>query len=320
MDPGSSSSSQPARTVCPVRAQDAAPIRLRFCIGPRTFWSVQRRLVRLTIPLERRALLPDLSGLPPDAEGYLVTGLRADLQLALTDAHPQLSLYRRLAYPRSYASLQDGYDAYLAQFSAKTRSTLRRKVRKLAEVSGGTLDLRSYTAPEQVEDFYRHARAVSASTYQERLLASGLPEGEAALAAMRDLAARDAMRGWILFLDGRPISYLYAPAEGDILLYAYLGYDPDFADLSPGTVLQLEAMRQLMTERRFRMFDFTEGDGQHKRQFATGAVDCVDLLLLRPTFRNRALGRGLLAFDAAVAQAKRLLPAPVRKLARAARR
>jgi CelD/BcsL family acetyltransferase involved in cellulose biosynthesis len=76
-------------------------------------------------------------------------------------------------------------------------------------------------------------------------------------------------------------------------------------------------MRMLMEERRFAWFDFTEGDGQHKRQFATGAVDSLDLLLLRPTFANLAAARTLTGFDGAVALAKRLglkkIAAPLRR-------
>jgi CelD/BcsL family acetyltransferase involved in cellulose biosynthesis len=121
---------------------------------------------------------------------------------------------------------------------------------------------------------------------------------------MRSRAGRDAMRGWLLFVDGAPVSYLYAPAEGDTLIYAYLGYDPAYAEFSPGTVLQLEAMRDLMEEGRFRLFDFTEGEGQHKRQFGTGALECVDLLLLRPSVANSLIGHALGGFDGAVALAK----------------
>jgi hypothetical protein len=71
-------------------------------------------------------------------------------------------------------------------------------------------------------------------------------------------------------------------------------------------VLQLEAMRELMAERKFRLFDFTEGEGQHKRLFATGGVDCVDLLLMRPTLANLLAGHTLNAFDGAVGAAKRV--------------
>ena len=69
--------------------------------------------------------------------------------------------------------------------------------------------------------------------------------------------------------------------------------------------MQLEAMRMLLEEKRFRFFDFTEGDGQHKRQFASGSVPSVDLLLLRDTFANVAAVRSLDTFDGAVSLAKR---------------
>jgi CelD/BcsL family acetyltransferase involved in cellulose biosynthesis len=141
------------------------------------------------------------------------------------------------------------------------------------------------------------------------LLDAGLPSGPEAIAEMREKARRDQLRAWLLFVDGRPISYLYAPAEGDTLIYAHLGYDPNHAEYSPGTVLQLEAMRELMGEGRFRLFDFTEGEGQHKRQFATGGIDCVDLLLVRPTAANLLAGWALNGFDGAVALAKRVVGA-----------
>lgn len=209
----------------------------------------------------------------------------------------------RSSYPRHYASLDQGFEDYLAGFSAKSRSALKRKRRRLEEGCGGRLDVRMYKRADEAEAFYGHARAISALTYQERLLDAGLPVGIDR--KMRELAARDAVRAWLLLVDGRPVSYLYAPARGDCLLYAHLGYDPAFAELSPGTVLQLAAMQMLMEERRFRCFDFTEGDGQHKRLFATGAIPTVDLLLLRPTVANRAAVEALDAFDGGVALAKR---------------
>jgi hypothetical protein len=284
-----------------------AAVALPFRIGARTVWQVRRRLLRVTIPLER-AMTGDIPPLPPsDGDGYLIASLPAGALPALLAAQPGLRPFIRQRYRRFYAQLDRGFDHWLAALSSKSRSTLKRKVRKLADRSGGALDLRCYRTPAEADEFYRHARAVSALTYQERLLRSGLPEGEAALSGMRTLAERDAMRGWILFVDGRPIAYLYAPAAGATLIYAHLGYDPDFADLSPGTVLQYEAMRELMEDRRFRLFDFTEGEGQHKRLFSTGEVECVDLLLLRRTPANLLAGWSLSAFDGGIEAAKAVL-------------
>lgn len=251
--------------------------------------------------------LPDLAPLTPGAAGHFLTALPATFVQPLVTTQPDLKPFVRQSYRRSFAALDTGFDAYLAGFSAKTRSTLKRKLRRFAEQSGGTIDLRCYRTPDEIAEFHAHARLISASTYQEQRFGAGLPDGEAALAHMRAQAARDEIRGWILFLDDRPVSYLHAPSEGETLLYAHLGYDPAFADLSPGTVLQTEAMRMLMEERRFRWFDFTEGDGQHKRLFATGAVDCVDLLLLRRTPANLATGYLLNGVDRSVAAAKAAL-------------
>jgi CelD/BcsL family acetyltransferase involved in cellulose biosynthesis len=286
-------------------SEAAAPqVELPLRIGARKIGRVRRRLVRFGVPLEQALTggAPMLPPLPGGADGYYLRAVPASKSERL--APSGMRSFVRHSYPRHYADLGLGFEAYLATFSAKSRSSLKRKRRKLEERCGGALDVRLYRSPGEMEAFYRSARALSALTYQERLLDAGLPAG--ALGEMQDLARRDEVRAWLLFIDGRPASYLYAPAEGAALRYAYLGYHPDLADLSPGTVLQLEAMRMLMEERRFRWFDFTEGDGQHKRQFATASVDSVDLLLLRPTFANLAAARALAGFDGAIAIAKRL--------------
>ena len=284
-------------------SETALPLR----IGARTVWTLRRRLARRRLTLEEALAgeAPRLAPLGLQEDGYMLTALPAALAQAVGRDHPDLAPFVRQSYVRSYARLDIGYDEYFGTFSAKSRSTLKRKVKKLAERSGGALDVRSYRSEAEIEAFHGLARAVSARTYQEKRLDAGLPAGPEAIATMRALARRGQARGWLLFVDHQPVSYLYAPAEGGTLIYAFLGYDPEFAAFSPGTVLQLEAMRQLMDEGDFCLFDFTEGEGQHKRQFATGGVDCVDLLLVRRTAANLAVGHALNGFDAAVALAKK---------------
>jgi len=279
----------------------AAPSSFPLRVGRRTLWRVELPLARRRLTLEEALAgeLPALPSLPDGAAGYHLTGLPAHLEAPLRAAFRGFRLFVRQRYHRRYAALDGDFDAYLATFSGKSRATLRRKAGKL-----GAFELLTFRTPDEIVAFHSEARAISARSYQERLLEAGLPDGEGAVAAMRALAARHAARGWLLRVDGRAISYLYAPAEGESLVYAHLGYDPEFAARSPGTVLQYEVMRQLMGERRFRWFDFTEGDGEHKRFWSTGSVESVDLLLLRPTAANFAAGHALGAFDRAIAFAK----------------
>jgi hypothetical protein len=180
-------------------------------------------------------------------------------------------------YKHKYTDLTTSFEDYLTGIPPKERSTLRRKVRKLFAECTGEAKVRCYRGPEELSEFYPLARAVSAKTYQERLMKAGLPDTEEFRAEMHDLACRDSARGFLLFVDQTPIAYLYSPAQDSILFYDHLGYDADYAKWSPGTVLQYLAFEELFRERRFNIFDFEEGDGQHKRLFSTHEAKCADV-------------------------------------------
>lgn len=298
----------------------AVAIPLRFQLGARTVAAIPRRLIRVARSLDDvlRGSLPVLASLPADADGYLVTSLPADLVGAL-DVRGML-LFVRQRYVRYHADLRIGEDAWLATLSGSARSGLKRKTKRLAAASGGTIDIRRYATPAELAVFHPLARIVSAATYQERLLSSGLPDGQDALRRLASLAGEDRLRGWLMFLDDAPIAYLCCTADGESLRYDHVGHDPAHNDLSPGAVLHYAAMRQLFAD-RFARFDFTEGEGQHKRQFATGGTACVDLLLLRPTIVNRLTVAALGRFDGAAAWAKRTVAHPrLARLAKAIRR
>ena len=281
----------------------AVAVKLPLRVGARTIGSFRRSLVRVSCSLETAlsGLVPPLPALPDTADGYLLGGMPVAGDLSLPEG---MRVFERQRYERCYAALDGSFEEYLAQFSSKSRSGLRRKVRKFTERSGGTLDLRSYRSPAEIDLFWAAARQISERSYQERLLDAGLPASSEFRLGIRRLAEEDRVRGWILYLDGAPASYLLAPADGNTLIYAHVGYDPAFADLSPGSVLQFEAMRMLLEEKRFRLFDFTEGDGQHKRAFATASVACADLLIVRPTVANLMVARSVNGFDRLIASAR----------------
>lgn len=278
---------------------------IAFRIGARTVASIRRRLVRVAVPLDDAidGRAPVLPPLPRDADGYSL------LSVPLTsaaDMNPHgLIAAERQRYRRWYADLGIGWGAYHAGLSGNLRSTLKRKGKKIAAENGGALDVRRYRTPDELAAFHAIARPLAAATYQEKLLGMGLPGNAVWVEGMLRAAAADAARGWLLFLGGQAVAYLYCPIDRGTVVYEYVGHDERFDALSPGTVLMAEALKDLMDEGTHARFDFTEGEGQHKRQFATGHVECCDLFLLRPTMVNRAATAALHAFDGAVAWAKR---------------
>lgn len=299
------------------------PTALSFQIGARTLIAVKRSLVRVGVSLDeaRDGRLPMLPPLPKEAQGYVVTSLPEERLDAMIYASGRMIGFVRQRYLRYHADLTGSYEAYLAGLSSNARQGVKRKARKVAQLSGGELDVRRFRTPAELEAFHATAREIARRTYQERLLGEALPDSPEFVAYMLGKAAADEVRAWLLYIGGEPAAYLYCPAHGDTLIYEFVGHDPKFNELSPGAVLQMEAFRDLFAEGRFARFDFTEGEGQHKRQFSTGGVPCVDVLLLRPTLANRVTTTALGGFNRVVAGGKALAQAAgAEKLARKLRR
>lgn len=264
-------------------------VALRIEIAGRTLGHIRRELAVVPHGLDD-ILTPTARTMPPAGrDGWLLRSLPRDRLPALRAELDGWLVVERQAYPRHYVPMAgQGFDDWWQGFSSKTRSTLSRKARRLADQFAGGTAVCAYRTADEIDEFMDIAAILSAQTYQSRLMQAGLPVSDADCARAVAAAAEDKVRAFLLFAGDRAIAYLYLTVERDVLIYAYLGYDPAFAALSPGTVLHVEAMRALFAEGRFRAFDFTEGDGAHKAQFGRASVDCADILVLRPTLRNRA--------------------------------
>jgi len=163
------------------------------------------------------------------------------------------------------------------------RHEIQRKLRRYLQASGEAIEFRRYSTPQEARKFYALARPLSAKTYQDRLLARGLPDADAFRAELDEHAARGTMRGYLLFHREQPIAFGYCTAVGDCLRFAFTGYDPALAAWSPGIVLVHEMVRSLAGEGRFAVLDFGSGEAQYKRLFATASQLCATVFFFQPT-------------------------------------
>ena len=272
-------------------------------------------LGRFVLPVQRRVFTleeirsattqPSTPELPPSSAGFLLSSFPQPCQERSVAQEDGWLNYCLKSYLRSYIDMAGDFASYQAKFSSKTRSGIKRKVKKFVQQAGG-LDLRCYRSPSEMHTFFELARPVSAASYQERLLDCGLPNDTDFISHAVSAAKQDNIRAFLLFADGAAVSYLYCPVNDGVLEYAYLGYVPKYSRLSPGTVLQWLAMEQLFAEQRFTAFDFTEGDSEHKRFFSTHQIPCSMQLVLRSTWRHRvllSLHRFVESFSASLTQA-----------------
>ncbi|CAH9019677.1 GNAT family N-acetyltransferase [Candidatus Nitrosacidococcus sp. I8] len=205
-------------------------------------------------------------------------------------------IYTADTYQRCFVDLKLGTDKYINHFSNKTRSTLRRKERKFADVCGGKINWREYRTTAELIEFYPIARIISKKTYQENLFDSGLPEDKQFYDAMLKDSTQGTVLGYIIFDDkNNPLAYLYCPIVDGVVLYQNLGYinDHPLNHLSPGTILLWLVLLHLQEQGHYQWFDFTEGGGDkstgQKARFATHQIDCANLWIMKKTLINQLL-------------------------------
>ena len=124
---------------------------------------------------------------------------------------------------------------------------------------------------------------------------------------MRQLAASGQLRAYLLTVDGRPAAFILCPIHDGVVQCEWVGYEPDLAALSPGTVLQYLVLERLFAEGIHRLFDFTEGEGAHKQLWARRSARCADVYYLRLTLKNGLMVGGHAALAAASHTAVTLL-------------
>lgn len=267
------------------------PVRFKFLLGEWHLASWRPRFQPLRAGAGAAAGWPVAADvrpedLHPQADGYWCQ--QADTErfpLGLSRFGPWVCYVPRRE--RLYCvDIEGGFEPYLARWSSKSRYNLRRSVKKLQERNpAGLLELAE--RPEQMDAFLREAAAISRTTYQSRLLQSGLDYDERAVRTMEELALRGNARGYLLRDAGQAIAFAWCAGAGDRLTYNVIGYREETAALSPGTVLLYLIVEDLFRLGRFKVFDFGVGEAPYKQLFATRALDFADAYLFRPAGRHR---------------------------------
>ena len=285
---------------------EAASVSLRVSVGDRPLATARLRTLIWRgsfLATPRGTPRPPKAKLPAAHHGYYFQSFPVAAPLTTVAFDQGYLRFVPQRYRRFYTDLSLSEDAYRARFSGKTRSTLRRRVRKFAELCGGKPDFRVYRTAEQLAEFRRLAVPLSSKTYQERLFRSGLPDDDAFWSDLARRADNDGVRAYLLCLRGAPVAYLCCSVHDGAVMYDFVGFAAEHREHAPGNVLQWLALSDLLAERKFRLFDFTPGEGPHKELFSTGWVECADVFFLRPTPRILLLVAAKLAVEGLATQA-----------------
>jgi CelD/BcsL family acetyltransferase involved in cellulose biosynthesis len=300
------------------------PRPLKFQVGEVTLFSRRLRTFSLSgepvladVPDAARAtvigsLLACLRDMIRPGDALALEGVPADGALDHLVAARSATRFSvvRLGQPFEHQliDMPADWESYERQLGTRSRKSLRYSRKKLAERLDGRLVLRDFTTPDQVDAYLADAVRISQKTYQWNLLGLGLRDRDALRARLRFAASRGWLRCYILYGREAPLAFMLGLLQHGTYHYLDVGYDPDWAKWSVGSVLQVEVMRDLFAlPTPPRGFDFSTGYGAHKARFANRSRREANYLLLPRGLRSALLLGGYRATETGSAALSRLL-------------
>jgi len=165
--------------------------------------------------------------------------------------------------------LAPSVEGFYQDLGYKTRKSVRYSIRALEKEMANRVHLRPFTRPEEVASFLDDAMPISETTYQYRLLNLGLRNRAKLTANFQPMADQGWWRGYILYCRDEPVAFIYGFRVGSSFYYWEVGYRPDWATWSVGTVAVIKLIENLITsDDRPARLDFVCGDHDYKRRLS----------------------------------------------------
>lgn len=170
--------------------------------------------------------------------------------------------------PHLLIHLSGTFESYMQRFSAKTRSTFIRKIKRLR--NRGDMQVDRVTQESQVNSYLTAATEISRKTWQFKRLGWGMGAAnpDVVRSKLSFLARRGWLRAYLLKCGDQPCSFITGWQYGSRFYHSGLGFDPAWSSYSVGTVLQLLVLEDLFKENTPELYDFGTS-AEYKKHFST---------------------------------------------------
>ena len=184
-----------------------------------------------------------------------------------------------------YIPIAGSYEDYLLTLSSNERSNVRRRRRKMIEAKG--VRYTDFVGEDQ-QDVLRqlfdlHERRAGQKNMHSTFSGPGIRAFHADL-----LRRLDRRHVWLRGLqqESNVVALFYGFAMGGRISYYQLGYDPEWSESSPGSVLLQETIREAF-EGGYSEYNFLQGDEGFKYRWTSHARPLYALDLYNRTYRGR---------------------------------
>jgi len=177
-------------------------------------------------------------------------------------------------------NLPKAFDEYLASLSPKSRKNRLRELRNFEKEYGG--QVRVVTDEEDVDWFLEAGESISRLTYQWNV-GQQLRSDSATRNEYRLNARRRQLRCYVLLAGDHPCAFARGTIRNGVYRYDTPGYDPQYSKGSPGTVLLMKVIEDLIANTECEVLDFGIGGGDtgYKKVFGNHCYEAISIELGR---------------------------------------
>jgi len=139
-----------------------------------------------------------------------------------------------------------------------------------------------------VAEFLDKAGHVSERSWQGRRIGIRVSDTPEERRYHELLAEHGALRSYVLDTPNGPVAFLRGIQTGDSYVHDEIGFDSDFAKISPGTILLYHALEDLTAHDCPRRLDFGLGDAEYKQHFGNHQTMSGPVVAVARRMRPRA--------------------------------
>lgn len=188
------------------------------------------------------------------------------------------------------ATLPASVDEFYRGLSPKVRKNQRWQAKKLSELYSGDVVVRCFRKISEIENLAAEVERLASKSYQ-RGLGVGFFDTPAARNHLRLKAERGWLRGYVLYLGGKPCAFWIGDINQGTFGSDYLAFDAAFGKYSPGMFLITKVIEGFCDGHQdgVTAVDFGPGHAQYKEVLSTHEWRETSIYIFAPTLRGISL-------------------------------
>lgn len=192
--------------------------------------------------------------------------------------------YFPVVEPHWQTHLPDSVEAFYKDMTGSRKRYLRRYTKALEKAGSGSVETVCYRSEDKLDHVIKIASEISAKTYKHALNV-GFHDDYLRRSLLKKAARQGRLRAYVLYVNEKPCAFEYGIEYGNAFFPEHIGYDPFFRSCSPGTVLFIKVIEDLIENSNVRVFDYGFGGAAYKDRFGTESWSEASIYIFAPRLK-----------------------------------